>query len=249
MARSKRRSERRNHGRRRWAMTRRENWPTRLIATVTMPERDEPSVKAQDDDPADRLGDRHRDQAVVQEVEPLQCADRAAERVHGYGERHVERKEQEQELRLADQALGDARDDVREEDGKDHDARERDDPEHREAQEGGVERRGDQVVVFQLEVPADERHGGAGKAQLEDLEERDEGADERPDPVAQDAQLMGEDGGDEERDRHDGDGAQVTRGHIAAMADFPRLLVPGGVVPRSAVLRARSGWSSGSRNT
>ena len=115
-----------------------------------------------------------RDQAVVQQVEPLQGAQGAAEGVHRDGDRHVEGEEQEQELRLPDQVLGDARDDVGEKDGEDDDPGKRDDAQHREAQERGVEGRGDRFVVFQLEVPADERDGGTGEPELEDLEERDE---------------------------------------------------------------------------
>ena len=186
-------------------------------------ERDEPAVQLQDDDPSDGLGHRHGDQAVVQEVEPLECVQRAAERVHGYGERHVERQEEKQELPLADQALGDGGDDLGQEVREDQDASERNDPEHRQAQEGRVERCPHLVVVIHLEMPADEGHRGIGKAQLEDLEERNERADERPDPVAEYAQLMREDGRGEEPDAGQDDGAYVARDHIAAMAGLLRL--------------------------
>ena len=79
------------------------------------------------------------------------------------------------------------------------------------------------VVVLQLEMPADEGDGGAGKSQFEDLEERDERADERPDPVAEDAQLVGEDRRRDEAGQHDGHRQHVVRRDVAADA---RLLGP-----------------------
>ena len=74
------------------------------------------------------------------------------------------------------------------------------------------------IVVLQLEVPADEGDGGVGEAELEDLEERDERADERPDSVAEDAQLVGEDRRREEADHHDADRDDVVRRDVAAVA-------------------------------
>ncbi len=137
-------------------MTRREAWPTRLMATVTMPSAIKPSMEPQDDDPGEGLCHSHRYEGVVQEIEPLQSAERTSERVHGNGQRHVEGEEQYEEAGLADQVLRDARDDVGQEDGEDHNADEGDQPEHREAEEGRVEGGGHLLVLLELEVPADE---------------------------------------------------------------------------------------------
>src|SRR6202035_5863072 len=114
-----------------------------------------------------------------------------------YGKGHVEREKQEKELCLPDQALRNARDDVGEEDRKDDDAAEREDPEHGETEEGSVERGPDEFVVLQLE-------------------DWDERADECPDPVAEDAELVRENGCREEPDHHQDDRNCVVRRDVAA---------------------------------
>ena len=204
-------------------MTRRATWPTRLMATVTIPSAMSPPWSHKTTTQPVACADDDRDQAVVQEIEALQGNERSAERVHRDGDRHVEREEEQEEPRLAHQVLGNARDEIGEEDRKDHDTGEREDPEDREAQERGIDRRLDPVVVPQLQMPADEGDGGAGKPQLEDLEEGDERADERPDPVAEDAQLVGEDRRRDEPGQHDGRRQHVVRRDVAADA---RLLGP-----------------------